>query len=89
MKKLRSQGDSIRQIQTDKNQKTGKYYHLMIKHIEKVLKNIKRIYPAYDIMSGYELSGFIWFQGWNDMVDQSTYLERGKPGVDTMSIPTL
>ena len=80
LKKLRSQGESIRQIQTDQNQKTGKYYHLMIKHIEKVLKNITRIYPAYDITSGYELSGFIWFQGWNDMVDQSTYPDRGKPG---------
>ena len=80
LKKLRSQGKDIRQIQTDQRQKTGKYYHLMMKQIEKVLKNIKRIYPAYDIVSGYELSGFIWFQGWNDMVDQSTYPDRGKPG---------
>jgi hypothetical protein len=26
------------------------------------------------------LAGFVWFQGWNDMVDSSTYPTRDKPG---------
>jgi alpha-galactosidase len=36
--------------------------------------------PDYDAAQGYELAGFAWFQGWNDMVDSSTYLNRDKPG---------
>ena len=27
-----------------------------------------------------QIAGFVWFQGWNDMVDGSTYPERGKVG---------
>ena len=30
--------------------------------------------------AGYELSGFVWFQGWNDMVAGSVYPNRGQPG---------
>src|SRR4029077_1681179 len=29
---------------------------------------------------GYELAGFVWFQGFNDYVDGSTYPDRNKPG---------
>ena len=29
---------------------------------------------------GYELAGFVWFQGWNDMVDRGTYPERRQAG---------
>ena len=36
--------------------------------------------PAYDKEQGYELAGFAWFQGWNDMVDRGTYPDRDKPG---------
>jgi len=25
--------------------------------------------PNYDKSRGYELTGLVWFQGWNDMVD--------------------
>jgi alpha-galactosidase len=41
---------------------------------------MKRVYPEYNPEQGYELSGFVWFQGWNDMVDRGTYPNRGKPG---------
>ena len=41
---------------------------------------IKRVYPNYDAEAGHELAGFVWFQGWNDMVDGGVYPNRGKPG---------
>jgi hypothetical protein len=36
--------------------------------------------PAYNPANGYEIAGFAWFQGWNDMVDSSTYPNRDKQG---------
>ena len=53
-------------------EKSGHYYRLMKGHVNKVLKNIKRVYPDYD-GSGYEIAGFVWFQGWNDMVNRGIY----------------
>ena len=61
-------------------ERTGVYYRLMLEHIRKVLGDIKRVYPAYDSKAGYELAGYVWFQGWNDMVDSGTYPTRGQPG---------
>jgi hypothetical protein len=52
---------------------SGHYYRLMVNHVKKTLKDIKRIYPEYDPISGYELSGVVWFQGFNDMVNRDTY----------------
>jgi alpha-galactosidase len=52
----------------------------MLEHVNKVLADIKRVYPGYDAKAGYQLAGFVWFQGWNDMVDGSTYPTRGQPG---------
>lgn len=63
----------------DKKRETGHYYRLMIEHVHYVLRDIKRVCPAYE-GQGYELAGFIWLQGWNDMVDGHTYPDRGKPG---------
>jgi alpha-galactosidase len=64
----------------DKVKKAGVYYRLMIGHAKKVLRDIKRVYPDYDPKQGYELAGFVWFQGWNDMCDGHTYPNRHKPG---------
>ena len=64
----------------EKTERTGVYYRLMLEHIHKVLADIRRVYPDYDAKAGYELAGFVWFQGWNDMVDGSTYPTRGQPG---------
>ncbi|MEE2825463.1 MAG: sialate O-acetylesterase [Planctomycetota bacterium] len=70
----------LQQIRTDKEKATGQYYHKMLKHVRHVLQDIPRVCPAYDPDQGYELAGFVWFQGWNDMVDQGTYPNRGQPG---------
>lgn len=52
---------------------TGIYYRMMIEHVKKVLADPKRVCPAYSAKDGYELGGFVWFQGWNDMCDNTTY----------------
>ncbi len=59
---------------------TGEYYTLMADHVRKVLANIKAVYPGYDPKQGYELAGFVWFQGWNDMTASNVYPNRGKLG---------
>jgi len=59
---------------------TGVYYREMIAHVRKVLKDIKRVVPDYDEKQGYELAGFIWFQGFNDYVDGGVYPNQGKAG---------
>jgi hypothetical protein len=64
----------------DKAKATGKYYRLMMEHVKKVLADPKRICPAYDEKEGYEIAGFVWFQGWNDMCDGHTYPNNHEPG---------
>jgi alpha-galactosidase len=49
----------------------GKAYRDMIESVNKVLGNIKQYFPKYDEKRGYEIAGFVFFQGWNDMVDGS------------------
>ena len=44
------------------------------------LSDIKRIYPEYDEDQGYKIGGFVWFQGWNDVVNGGVYPRRGQPG---------
>lgn len=64
----------------DKAAATGVYYREMIAHVRKVLKDIKRVLPDYDETQGYELAGFVWFQGFNDYVDGGVYPNQGKAG---------
>ena len=54
----------------------GVYYRHMIEHVRKVLADIKRVVPEYDPKQGYELAGFVWFQGFNDLVSDWTYDNR-------------
>ncbi|MDP6636786.1 MAG: sialate O-acetylesterase [Phycisphaerae bacterium] len=81
LENLKKRGKDIKQAKADKAARTGHYYRLMIKHVKHVLGDIKRVVPNYDAKQGYEIAGFAWFQGWNDMVDSGTYPNRGKPGV--------
>lgn len=80
LEKYKKQGKDLQAIKADKEAATGHYYKLMIDHVKQVLGDIEAVYPAYDADQGYELAGFVWFQGWNDMVDSGTYPERGQPG---------
>ena len=64
----------------EKKQETGRFYRYMVEHVKQVLADPKRVCPEYDPEAGYEIAGFVWLQGFNDMVDGHTYPDRGKPG---------
>jgi len=73
-------GDDLEKNKADKVKATGVYYRLMIEHVRKVLADIKRVVPEYDPKQGYELAGFLWFQGWNDLCADWTYDKQMQPG---------
>ncbi len=66
----------------DKKRDTGHYYRLMVEHVKKVLADPKRVCAAYDAAQGFEIAGFVWLQGFNDMVDGHVYpdLPKGAAG---------
>ena len=66
-----------KQWQADKDAASGVFYRMMIEHVKKVLADPKRVCPEYDEKAGFELAGFVWLQGFNDLVDGTTY-----PGPD-------
>lgn len=47
---------------------SGKFYGLMMNYVKEVLADPKKVVPDYDPAQGYELAGFVWFQGFNDLV---------------------
>ena len=51
----------------------------MVAHVKQVLADPKRVCPAYDAAQGFELAGFVWLQGWNDMVDGHVYPAHNQP----------
>lgn len=77
--RFEKQGKDVKAIRAEKKKATGHYYRLTVDFVRKVLGDLENVAPGYDPAQGYELAGFVWFQGWNDMVDQSTYPRRGEP----------
>lgn len=60
---------SAGEIENEKaREKAGIYYKLLIEHVKEVLADPKQVYADYDAKEGFELAGFAWFQGFNDMV---------------------
>jgi hypothetical protein len=59
--------------QDEKNAASGVFYRMMVEHVKKVLADPGRVCPEYDEKAGYELAGFVWLQGFNDLVDGQTY----------------
>ena len=77
---LQKKGKDLAALKAEREKATGVYYRLMIEHVKKVLGDLKRVVPDYNAAQGFELAGFVWLQGWNDMVDSGTYPGRDKPG---------
>ena len=59
--------------QDEKDAASGAFYRMMVEHVRKVLADPKRVCAEYDEKSGYEVAGFVWLQGFNDLVDGTTY----------------
>jgi hypothetical protein len=51
-----------------KDDTAGHYYRLMLKHVNTVLSDPGKYCKAYDPKQGYEIAGFVWFQGFNDVI---------------------
>ena len=69
---------SARDIAEDRRKEadSGRFYRLMLEHVRRVLADPGRVCPAYDPKQGFELGGFVWFQGFNDLVDRDAYPEK-------------
>jgi alpha-galactosidase len=52
----------------------GASYRAMLEEVNATLTNLKTHFPQYQ-GQGYELAGFVWFQGWNDMIDDAATAE--------------
>jgi alpha-galactosidase len=76
----KNRGDDMEKDKAEKIKATGVYYRLTIEHVRKVLSDIKRVVPDYDSKQGYELAGFVWFQGFNDLVSTWKYDKSNQPG---------
>ena len=53
---------------------TGPYYHRMLSEIHEALASLDKELPEHT-KRGYQLAGFVWFQGWNDMFDNKALAE--------------
>ncbi len=80
LEQFAKRGDDVEKKKAEKVEATGHYYRLMIDHVKKILGDVGSVVPGYDSSQGTELAGFVWFQGWNDLVDSGTYPDRDKPG---------
>lgn len=80
LENYKKQGKDLAKIKAEKEEATGRYYRMMMEHVKSVLSDPGKVHPGYDASEGYELGGFVWFQGWNDMVDGGTYPDRGREG---------
>ncbi len=77
---IKQRGGDLEAERATRREKSGLYYRLMMDHVTHVLGDIKRVCPAYDERQGCEIAGFVWFQGWNDMVNRAVYPRRGQEG---------
>jgi hypothetical protein len=78
--KLPQELERMKQEAIELEKQRGFLYRDMITHVKMVLEDVKKHHPAYDPKAGYELAGFAWFQGWNDLIDSGLYPNNNKPG---------
>ncbi|MFN3193773.1 MAG: sialate O-acetylesterase [Aureliella sp.] len=55
-------GDKSEEIERN----AGLNYRMINEAVRDVLDNLEDNHPEYDAEAGYEISGFVWFQGFND-----------------------
>ena len=48
----------------------GFFWRSMVDSVEKVLADPGKYHPQYDASAGYEVAGFVWFQGFNDQFSE-------------------
>ena len=55
----------------------GHYYREMLKEVRTTIDGLDELFPDLE-HDGHELAGFVWFQGWNDMVNTDYSAEYGQ-----------
>jgi Carbohydrate esterase, sialic acid-specific acetylesterase len=66
---LKKKGGDLEAEKTRRlNKDGGLQYRWMMDYVKNVLKDPKRVCPAYDPEAGFELAGFAWLQGYNDFI---------------------
>ncbi|MFQ6131165.1 MAG: sialate O-acetylesterase [Armatimonadota bacterium] len=65
-----------RKYEGDPQDLVGYYYRELVRLVHETLMDLETHFPEYD-GSGYEISGFVWFQGWNDMLDAEHHQTYG------------
>jgi serine/threonine protein kinase len=56
--------------QAEVEERCGASYRVMVKEIRETLANIGEHFPTYK-GQGYEIAGFVWFQGFTDMLENN------------------
>jgi len=59
-------------------EKVGEDYRALVAYVHKTLDSLKKHFPKYDESAGYEIAGFVWFQGYNDMFGENSRKEYGQ-----------
>lgn len=80
LKQWKDRGLDVEKESATNRAKCGVFYRHMVAHVKRVLGDIRRVVPDYDPAQGYELAGFVWFQGFNDYVDSWSFPNQRKPG---------
>ncbi len=65
LSKAQADGKDAQQIKDN----AGLNYRMMNNAVQEVLKDLTKHHPDYDAGVGYEMAGFVWFQGFNDQFD--------------------
>lgn len=78
--KFTKQGKDVKQLAAEKAEASGHYYRLMMEHVKSTLADPGKVVSGYDKDAGYEIGGFVWFQGFNDLVFGDVYPNRNEPG---------
>ncbi len=50
--------------------RAGHFWREMVQQVSTVLADPKQSHPDYDADAGYEIAGFVWFQGFNDQFSE-------------------
>lgn len=56
----------------DAEQKYGALYREMLKEVRETLANLDKHFPSYR-GQGFEIAGFVYFSGWNDMLEANPF----------------
>ncbi len=61
-----------------KAEDVGNQYRILTNYVHETLDHLKTKFPGYREKAGYEIVGFVWFQGYNDQFDETGRKQYGQ-----------